>query len=169
MVRRSLFALLAAALRHLYRHTTQAMRLLLTLAAMVVPLAVAYPLAAFTADDATREVIERDRSPGRLGAALARVRQGIQVLRVLLLVEHGQAGPALGVPRLPCERPLEGGAKAPMLFWNELLAVSEEADDQFVDRQRVGVPILQRGAERSGQHTVRITDRRHDSSRQVVL
>jgi signal transduction histidine kinase len=59
----SAFALAAQALRTSYRHTTQAMRMVLIYAALLVPPAAAYPMAAAIADATTRALIERDYAP----------------------------------------------------------------------------------------------------------
>ena len=62
----TLFALLAVSLRTYYRHTTQAMRLMLAFAAIVIPVAAAYPIAAFHAEARARHLIESEYMPATL-------------------------------------------------------------------------------------------------------
>ncbi len=57
------FALASLSLRHFYRHTTQAMRLVLTFAALFLPTVAIYPMATFYADSTTRQLIEREYAP----------------------------------------------------------------------------------------------------------
>ena len=61
-----LFALLASAIRRYYRHTTQAMRLLLVFAAIVLPAITLYPVAAFHAEARARHLIETEYMPAAL-------------------------------------------------------------------------------------------------------
>ena len=77
------FAMLAGSLRRVYRHASQATRLVMAFAAVLTPLLVCYPLGAATSDRLTRQVIETDyapsiaRHPQDLRAALARAQQEI--------------------------------------------------------------------------------------------
>jgi len=54
---------------------------------------------------------------------------------VLLLVEHGQAAPALGVARLVFERALEGLAEPGMFVRPEAFGVDVKSHDQLGDAQ----------------------------------
>ena len=54
-------------LRRVYRHTTQSIRLLLGLLAGLIPLITLYPLAAVSADRATRDVVESIYAPATAG------------------------------------------------------------------------------------------------------
>ena len=56
------FGLSANAIRRHYRHTSEARRLVLQFFALVTPVLAAYPLAAWSADQATRRIIEDDYS-----------------------------------------------------------------------------------------------------------
>ncbi len=62
----SAFGLLSRWLRHVYRHTTQALRLVLLFAALAAPPLVTYPLTAAAADEAARTLIETDFAPAIL-------------------------------------------------------------------------------------------------------
>ena len=62
------FGLASTAIRRQYRSTSEARRLVLRFAALFVPVIVVYPLAAASADLATRDVIERDYGPATLAA-----------------------------------------------------------------------------------------------------
>jgi len=57
------FGLAANAIRRHVRHTSEAQRLVLQFAALLVPILAAYPLAAASAERATRDVIEREYAP----------------------------------------------------------------------------------------------------------
>ncbi len=60
------FGALSRILRHFYRHTTQAMRMVLLFAALAAPPLVIYPLTAAAADDAARTLIETQFAPAIL-------------------------------------------------------------------------------------------------------
>ena len=83
------FALLAGTLRRIYRHASQATRLVMAFAGVLTPLLVCYPLGAATSDRLTRHVIETDyapsiaRHPQDLRAALTRAQQEIDHLTSL--------------------------------------------------------------------------------------
>ena len=106
---------------------------------------------------------------GGLGASPTRIRQGVEALRVLLLVQEGQAGPRRGMTGFVHQRPLERRAKPPVLFGYEGLDVAEEAHDQLAGRQRVRVAVFQRAGQRTRQHAARVADGRHDPGREIVL
>ncbi len=57
------FAVASSSLRGYYRHTTQAMRFVLTFAALFLPTAALYPMAASYAELATSALVERDYAP----------------------------------------------------------------------------------------------------------
>ncbi len=57
------FALASASLRGYYRHTTQAMRLVVTFAALFLPIVGLYPLATFYAEATTRASVEQVYAP----------------------------------------------------------------------------------------------------------
>jgi signal transduction histidine kinase len=57
------FAIASSSLRGYYRHTTQAMRLVLTFAALLLPTVALYPMAAAYASIATSELIESSYAP----------------------------------------------------------------------------------------------------------
>ena len=59
----ALFGVLAESIRRTYRRTTQAMRLILVFAALILPTFAAYPMAAVLSDRASRTLIERDYAP----------------------------------------------------------------------------------------------------------
>ena len=61
------FAMFATALRHRYRHSSQAMRLVLLFAAFFTPLVIFYPSAWFYADAVARSLIERTYAPATMG------------------------------------------------------------------------------------------------------
>jgi signal transduction histidine kinase len=81
--------LAVAFLRRKYGRTTQSVRLLLALLAGLVPLITLYPLAAQTADRATRRVIETDYTPATAGhpeelrAELNRAQRQVDALPML--------------------------------------------------------------------------------------
>ena len=109
----TLFALLAMSLRRYYRHTTQAMRLMLAFAAIVLPVAALYPIAAFHAEARARHLIETEYMPATLThrdellAYLNQARQEIDRLPVL----------AKGVtPRAP-DAPITSALAFPV--WNQ--------------------------------------------------
>ncbi len=62
------FGLAANALRRLYRHTSEARRLVLRFCGLLAPILAAYPLAASSADRSARDVIERDYAPATQAA-----------------------------------------------------------------------------------------------------
>ena len=59
----ALFGVLAESIRRTYRRTTQAMRLILAFAALLLPALAAYPMAVVLADRAARTLIEREYAP----------------------------------------------------------------------------------------------------------
>ena len=59
----ALFGVLAESIRRSYRRTTQAMRLILVFAALLLPTFAAYPMAAVLSDRASRTLIEREYAP----------------------------------------------------------------------------------------------------------
>ena len=59
----ALFGVLAESIRRTYRRTTQAMRLILVFAALLLPALAAYPMAVVLADRAARTLIEREYAP----------------------------------------------------------------------------------------------------------
>ena len=59
----ALFGVLAESIRRSYRRTTQAMRLILVFAAVLLPTFAAYPMAAVLSDRASRTLIEREYAP----------------------------------------------------------------------------------------------------------
>ena len=59
----ALFGVLAESIRRSYRRTTQAMRLILMFAALLLPTFAAYPMAAVLSDRASRTLIEREYAP----------------------------------------------------------------------------------------------------------
>ncbi len=67
----AIFGLLAGALRHTYRHTTQAVKLLLVFGALLLPVFSAYPLAASSRDRAIRTLIEQEYAPATAAAQRA--------------------------------------------------------------------------------------------------
>jgi hypothetical protein len=72
-----------------------------------------------------------------------RFRQGVEQLRVFLLIEDRQAGPALGMSGFADQCPLERRAKPAVFFGSEVLAKTEEADHQLADRQLVRVAVFE--------------------------
>jgi nitrogen fixation/metabolism regulation signal transduction histidine kinase len=86
----AMFGVLAESIRRTYRQTTQAMRLILVFAALILPTFAAYPMAAVLSDRASRTLIEREYAP-----ATARHSQ-------LLLARLGQARDDVDrIPNLP--------------------------------------------------------------------
>ncbi len=67
----ALFGLFAITVRHVYRRTTQAMRLILVFTALLLPVVSAYPLAAASADRAIRMLIEQEYAPATAAAQQA--------------------------------------------------------------------------------------------------
>jgi HAMP domain-containing protein len=59
----ALFGVLAESVRRAYRRTTQAVRLILVSAALLLPTYAAYPIAAVLSDRASRQLIEREYAP----------------------------------------------------------------------------------------------------------
>ncbi|MFI5177029.1 MAG: ATP-binding protein [Vicinamibacterales bacterium] len=59
----ALFALFSASVRRYYRHTTQAMRLVLMFGALLLPTIALYPIATFYADLTSRALIDQDYAP----------------------------------------------------------------------------------------------------------
>jgi signal transduction histidine kinase len=59
----ALFGVLAESVRRAYRRTTQAMRMILVFAALLLPTYAAYPMAAVLSDRASRRLIEREYAP----------------------------------------------------------------------------------------------------------
>ncbi|HEY7474368.1 MAG TPA: hypothetical protein VH679_05115, partial [Vicinamibacterales bacterium] len=59
----ALFGVLAESIRRSYRRTTQAMRLILVFAALLLPTFATYPMAAVLTDRASRSLIEKDYAP----------------------------------------------------------------------------------------------------------
>jgi signal transduction histidine kinase len=97
------FAIASSSLRGYYRHTTQAMRLVLTFAALFLPTVALYPMAASYADIATSELIESDYAPKtashpqELGAELARAEVEIDHIPALAaLIAAPVPPPGLG-------------------------------------------------------------------------
>jgi signal transduction histidine kinase len=97
------FAIASSSLRGYYRHTTQAMRLVLTFAALFLPTVALYPMAASYADIATSELIESDYAPKtashpqELGAELARAQVEIDHIPALsALIAAPVPPPGLG-------------------------------------------------------------------------
>ncbi|MEO8482657.1 MAG: HAMP domain-containing sensor histidine kinase [Acidobacteriota bacterium] len=92
------FAILAPSIRRRYRRASQATRLLLAFAAVLAPMAVAYPLSATTSDALTRQIIEADyapaiaRHPQAMGATLERAQQEIDRLTTLADLLSGPPG-----------------------------------------------------------------------------
>ena len=64
----ALFGLTATRLRRQYRSTSEARRLVLRFASLLVPILVAYPMASALAERTTREVIEREYGPATVAA-----------------------------------------------------------------------------------------------------
>ena len=64
----AVFGLFAITIRHAYRHTTQAMRLILVFVALAVPVVAAYPLGTASADRAIRTLIESEYAPATVAA-----------------------------------------------------------------------------------------------------
>jgi len=93
------FGVFANPLRRHYRHSSEVRRMVLLFAALFAPVLAAYPLAAASADQATRALIERDygpatqaaQQPESLMAALTQVRENIDSMTDLpdLLREAG--------------------------------------------------------------------------------
>ena len=59
----AIFALTSSSLRGYYRHTTQAMRLVLVFGALFLPTVALYPMATFYADLTTRKLVEQEYAP----------------------------------------------------------------------------------------------------------
>jgi signal transduction histidine kinase len=76
-----LFGGVSTALRRYYRRTTQALRLVLVFAALVVPSIALYPIAALHADTTARTLIEHDYAPATADYPRALRRQLAQSLR----------------------------------------------------------------------------------------
>jgi signal transduction histidine kinase len=100
----ALFGLFSFTVRHVYRHTTQAMRLILVFAALALPVIVAYPLGAASADRAIRALIEneyapataRSQQPDSLGDVLERAKREIdQIPNLLDLLASRPSGPTV--------------------------------------------------------------------------
>jgi signal transduction histidine kinase len=66
-----IFGLFSAALRHAYRHASQAARLLLFFGGLLLPIVAAYPLAAHSRERAVRRLIEQDYGPATAAAQQA--------------------------------------------------------------------------------------------------
>ncbi len=64
----ALFGLFASALRHWYRHASQAARLLLFFGGLLLPIVAVYPLAAQARERAVRRLIEQDYGPATAAA-----------------------------------------------------------------------------------------------------
>src|SRR5690606_37048602 len=83
------FALAAVSLNRSYRRSTQSLRLMIALVAGLAPLFTLYPLAAVTADRATRRVIESEYAPATAGhpqqlrAELTRAQQRVDEMAAL--------------------------------------------------------------------------------------
>ena len=67
----ALFGLFAGALRHWYRHASQAARLLLFFGGLLLPIVATYPLAADARERAVRGLIEQDYGPATAAAQRA--------------------------------------------------------------------------------------------------
>ena len=94
------FGIVATSARRRYRRTSQAMRLLVLFAAMVIPPFAFYPMAAVFAERAARTLIETDYAPvtaqqaQRLSTELARTQQEIDAMpNLLTLVSVGSTSP----------------------------------------------------------------------------
>jgi len=113
----ALFGLVSLALRHYYRHTTQAMRLVLLFLALLVPILVAYPLATHSAERASRALIEREYAP-----ATAAANQPQAFMDVLEDAERDIDGIA-GVENLLAIEPQNGAVSslAAFLIWNQTI------------------------------------------------
>ena len=109
----TLFALLARIIRRYYRRTTQAMRLLFAFTALVLPVIVLYPVAAFHAEARARHLIESDYMPaamnhrGDLLEHLNRARDEIDRMPTL----------ATGIPTRPPTAPITSARAFPV--WNQ--------------------------------------------------
>jgi signal transduction histidine kinase len=92
-----IFGLVAASVRGRYRRTSQAMRLLVLFAALLIPPFAFYPMGAVFAERATRSLIETDYAPltaqqaQRLSAELARTQQEIDALPDLATLVSGES------------------------------------------------------------------------------
>jgi signal transduction histidine kinase len=67
----ALFGLFAGTIRHNYRHTSQAVRLLLIFGALLLPVVAVYPLSAFSRDRAVRALVQNDYAPATASAQRA--------------------------------------------------------------------------------------------------
>jgi signal transduction histidine kinase len=79
----AMFGVLSLGVRRHYRTTSEARRLVFRFVALLVPVLAVYPLAAASAELATRDVIERDYGPATLGA-----QQPASLMKVLTLAEQ---------------------------------------------------------------------------------
>jgi signal transduction histidine kinase len=152
------FGVVAVGVRGRYRRTSQAMRLLVLFAALLIPPCAFYPMAAEFADRAARSLIETDYAPvtaqqaQRLSTELARTQREIDALpNLLTLVSAGSAAPA---------SPASGPVSDALAFevWNqtrlsEVRATSEidlfGADGALLSHFALNVPELDVGGDES--------------------
>ncbi|HUL73907.1 MAG TPA: ATP-binding protein [Vicinamibacterales bacterium] len=94
------FALFSASVRRYYRHTTQAMRLVLLFGALFLPTIVLYPIATFYADLTSRTLIDQDYAPAtenypqELRAQLEQVQRELDSIPELVALVSAPAPPA---------------------------------------------------------------------------
>ena len=107
-----LFGWFAAPLRHYYRHTTQAMRLVLLFGAFLLPTVSAYPLAVAYADAAMRGVIEREYAPATAAHPLQLRQQLAEAQREIDQIDRN------GVLRSLAGGPA-GSSQAAFIVWSQ--------------------------------------------------
>jgi signal transduction histidine kinase len=97
----ALFGVLAESARRAYRRTTQAVRMILLFAALLLPTYAAYPMAAVLSDRASRRLIEREYAPAtaqhsqQLLAQLGQARGEIDRIPNLLAWVSGPPAPEI--------------------------------------------------------------------------
>jgi len=146
----ALFGLFALAIRRAYRHTTQAMRLTMVFAALLLPVIATYPLASASADRAIRTLIEREYAPA---TAAAQQPAYLFAVRVRAEQDVDRIGNLLG---LVSSRPAGAAIQSQMAFlvWNQTTLSRERVTSQIelygpnralVSRFALNVPEFQAG------------------------
>jgi signal transduction histidine kinase len=148
----ALFGLFALAIRRAYRHTTQAMRLMMLFAALLLPVVGAYPLASASANRGIRALIEREyapataaaQQPAYLLAVRVRAEQDVdRITNLLDLVASGPSGAAIQ-------------SQPAFLVWNQTTLSRERVTSQIelygpnralVSRFALNVPEFRSGYE----------------------